>query len=119
MGGFVGIVGAIILTAGLAMLIVAGANPSASTQFDATFRYQGSAGFRQTGTAGFTTEGNNGATTVDVSDPNTAATSGPVGFTVAFSAPRIALNALADQVTARLDNIYSMAGHNTFIYFQF
>ncbi|MGB5811227.1 MAG: hypothetical protein WBG86_11890 [Polyangiales bacterium] len=83
---------------------------SASTQFDATFRYQGSAGFQQTGTAGFTTEGNNGGATVDVSDPNTAATSGPVGFTVAFSAPRIALNALADQVTARLDNIYSMAG---------
>jgi len=83
---------------------------SASTQFDAMFRYQGSAGFQQTGTAGFTTDGNNGGTTLEVSDPNTAATSGPVGFTLAFSAPRIALNALADQVTARLDNIYSMAG---------
>lgn len=83
---------------------------SASTQFDASFRYQGSAGFQRTGTAGFTTEGNNGATTVEISDPNTAATSGPVGFTLAFSAPRIALNALADQVTARLDNIYSMSG---------
>lgn len=83
---------------------------SASTQFDADFRYQGSAGFRRTGTAGFVTEGNNGGATVEVSDPNTAATSGPVGFTLAFSAPRIALNALADQVTARLDNIYSMSG---------
>jgi len=83
---------------------------SASTQFGATFRYQGSVGFRQTGTAGFTTDGNNGGTTLEVSEPNTAATAGPVGFTLAFSAPRIALNALADQVTARLDNIYSMAG---------
>jgi hypothetical protein len=83
---------------------------SASTQFDANFRYQGSAGFRRTGTAGFTTEGNNGGATVEISDPNTVATSGPVGFTLAFSAPRIALNALADQVTARLDNIYSMSG---------
>jgi len=83
---------------------------SASTQFDASFRYQGSAGFQQTGTAGFTTDGSNGGTSLDVSDPNTAGTSGPVGFTVAFSAPRIALNALADQVTARLDNIYSMSG---------
>ncbi|MBW2188846.1 MAG: hypothetical protein JRG93_04520 [Deltaproteobacteria bacterium] len=83
---------------------------SASTQFDASFRYQGSAGFRRTGTAGFTTEGNNGATTVEISDPNTVASSGPVGFTLAFSAPRIALNALANQVTARLDNIYSMSG---------
>ena len=83
---------------------------SASTQFDANFRYQGSAGFRRTGTAGFTTEGNNGGTTVEVSDPNTAASSGPVGFTLAFSAPRIALNALLNQVTARLDNIYSMSG---------
>lgn len=83
---------------------------SASTQLNATFRYQGSAGFRHAGTAGFTTDGSNGGTAVEVSDPNTAATSGPVGFTLAFSAPRIALNALADQVTARLDNIYSMAG---------
>lgn len=83
---------------------------SASTQFNATFRYAGSAGFQRTGTAGFTTEGNNAGTTLEVSEPNTAATSGPVGFTLAFSAPRIALNALADQVTARLDNIYSMAG---------
>jgi hypothetical protein len=83
---------------------------SASTQFGATFRYQGSAGFRRTGTAGLTTEGHNGSTTLEVSDPNTAATAGPVSFTLAFSAPRIALNALTDQVTARLDNIYSMAG---------
>jgi hypothetical protein len=85
---------------------------SASTQFDARFRYGGGAGFEGSA-GGFETTGTNSSGSLEVSDPNTAATMGGAGFTFALSAPRIALNALADQTSARLDNIYSAAGSIT------
>jgi hypothetical protein len=83
---------------------------SASTQLSAKYRYRGNAGFRRSGMGEFTPAGGSSSSSVEVSDPNTAGSTGGIGFSLAVSAPRIVLNALFDVASARLDNIYVVAG---------
>jgi hypothetical protein len=83
---------------------------SASTQLTARYRYRGNAGFRQSGMGGFTPAGGSSTSSVEVSEPNTAGSTGGIGFSLGVSAPRIVLNALFDVASARLDNIYSVGG---------
>jgi len=82
---------------------------NASSQVSATYRYGGDAGFNFEG-ATLQADGATTADSIELSEPNTAATQGPASVSIGIG-PRYSLNALLDQVSARIETRYILVGN--------